>query len=86
MGLNPSNDREYLLLMSQQVSVLKDTVATLADTLRAQAEQAGGMGDRVDSLATQVRILVAVLLFVVSPVYAAAIWSLVAHLVGAGRP
>lgn len=78
-AMQPSSEREYLLVMDKQMEVLTQTVTMLSTSQERYGSEIGKLQDRVDSLAARVQFLIGVLLFLVTPAYAGAIYYLVAH-------
>lgn len=77
--LQPGNEREYLLVMAQQMEVLTQTVTMLSTSQERYGNDVGKLQDRVDSLAARVQFLIGVLVFLVTPAYAGAIYYLMSH-------
>lgn len=77
--MQPSSEREYLLIMDKQVEALREAVKELSDWRRQYGSQMGALQDRVDSLAARVQFLIGVLLFLVTPAYAGAVLYAVSH-------
>ncbi len=83
--LSAASDREVLLLLAQQIDVLRKVVDTITSSQDRSGEDLASLRDRLDQLSALTRYLVTALLFVITPVYGAAVWELVAHLVGGGK-
>jgi hypothetical protein len=83
--LSAGSDREVLLLLAQQIDVLRKVVDTITSSQDRSGEDLASLRDRLDQLSALTRYLVTALLFVITPVYGAAVWELVAHLVGGGK-
>jgi hypothetical protein len=83
--LSAASDREVLLLLAQQIDVLRKVVDTITSSQDRSGEDLASLRDRLDRLSALTRYLVTALLFVITPVYGAAVWELVAHLVGGGK-
>jgi hypothetical protein len=77
--LSAASDREVLLLMSQQIEVLRRAVDTITSSQNRSGDDLAGLRDRLDQLSALTRYLVTALLFVITPVYGAAVWTLVQH-------
>ncbi|MGI8915598.1 MAG: hypothetical protein ACR2JY_17730 [Chloroflexota bacterium] len=80
-----ASDREVLLLMSQQIDVLRKAIDTITNSQDRSGEDMASLRDRLDQLSALTRYLVTALLFVITPIYGAAVWTLVVHLVGGGK-
>jgi hypothetical protein len=83
--MHAASDREVLLLLSQQMEVLRQAVSSITAAQEHASTEMATLRDRVDQLWVQIRYLVAVLLFVVTPMYGAAIWSFISHVAGGGK-
>ena len=83
--LSAASDREVLLLLAQQIDVLRKVVDTITSSQDRSGEDLASLRDRLDQLSALTRYLVTALLFVITPVYGAAVWEFVAHLVGGGK-
>ena len=83
--MRAASDREVLLLMSQQMEVLRQAVDSITNGQEHYSADIASLRDRVDQLWVQTRYLVAALLFVITPMYGAATWSLINHLFGGGK-
>jgi hypothetical protein len=83
--LSAASDREVLLLLAQQIDVLRKVVDTITSSQDRSGEDLASLRDRLDQLSALTRYLVTALLFVITPVYGAAVWTLVVHLVGGGK-
>lgn len=83
--MRAASDREVLLLLSQQMEVLRQSVGSISAAQERTSSELTTLRDRVDQLWVQLRYLVAVLLFVVTPMYGAAIFSLIGRLAGGGK-
>jgi len=77
--VSAASDREVLLLMSQQIEVLRRAVDTITSSQNRSGDDLAGLRDRLDQLSALTRYLVTALLFVITPVYGAAVWTLVQH-------
>ena len=84
-AVSAARDREVLLLMSQQIEVLRRAVDTITSSQDRSGEDLASLRDRLDQLSALTRYLVTALLFVITPVYGAAVWTLVQHLVTTGK-
>lgn len=80
-----ASNREVLLLMSQQIDVLRKAIDTITNSQDRSGEDMASLRDRLDQLSALTRYLVTALLFVITPIYGAAVWTLVVHLVGGGK-
>lgn len=80
-----ARDREVLLLMSQQIDVLRKAIDRITNSQDRSGEDMASLRDRLDQLSALTRYLVTALLFVITPIYGAAVWTLVVHLVGGGK-
>lgn len=83
--LPAASDREVLLLLAQQIEVLRKAVDTVTSSQDRSGDDLASLRDRLDQLSVLTRYLVTALLFVITPVYGAAVWTLVQHLVAAGK-
>lgn len=83
--LAAASDREVLLLMSQQIEVLRKAVDTITSSQDRSGDELARLRDRLDQLSAQTRYLVTALLFVITPIYGAGVWTLVLHLLGGGK-
>lgn len=83
--LAAASDREVLLVMSQQMEVLRKAVDAVTSSQVRSGDELVSLRDRLDQLSAQTRYLVAALLFVITPMYGAAVWTLIVHLFGGGK-
>lgn len=83
--VSAASDREVLLLMAQQMEVLRKAVDTITSSQDRSGDELARLRDRLDQLSAQTRYLVTALLFVITPIYGAGVWTLVLHLLGGGK-